>query len=152
MHRSASSRTRLLILLAYVGFISLGLPDAVIGVAWPSVRDTFRLPQGAAGLVFVASGVGYFVTSFIYGRLTRVLGIGLLLAASTGLVSSAMFGFAFSRLWPLFVACAMVHGLGSGGHVALLLVREVPADVGEFRDVTEEMLLLALERRRFGSL
>lgn len=54
----------LLIALASVGFISLGLPDAVIGVAWPSVRDTFRLQQGAAGLVFVASGLGYFITSF----------------------------------------------------------------------------------------
>jgi fucose permease len=112
-----SNRVRtglLLIVLAYVGFISLGLPDAVIGVAWPSVRDTFRLPQGAAGLVFVASGLGYFVTSFLSGRLTHWLGIGLLLAASTGLVAAAMFGFAFSPVWMLFVACAVVHGLGSG--------------------------------------
>lgn len=104
----------LLIALAYVGFVSLGLPDAVIGVAWPSVRDTFRLPQGAAGLVFVASGLGYFVTSFLSGRLTHALGIGTLLAASTALVAAAMFGFAFSPVWPLFVAGAVVHGLGSG--------------------------------------
>jgi fucose permease len=114
---NTSDRSRpglLLIALAYVGFISLGLPDAVIGVAWPSVRDAFRLPQSAAGLVFVASGSGYFVTSFLSGRLTRVLGIGLLLAASTALVAAAMFGFAFSSLWALFVTCAVVHGLGSG--------------------------------------
>src|SRR5688500_11926260 len=104
----------LLIVLAYVGFISLGLPDAVIGVAWPSVRDSFRLPQGAAGLVFVASGLGYFVTSFLSGRLTHMLGIGLLLAASTALVAAAMLGFAFSPVWALFVACAVAHGLGSG--------------------------------------
>jgi fucose permease len=104
----------LLIALAYVGFVSLGLPDAVIGVAWPSVRDAFGLPQGAAGLVFVAAGLGYFVTSFLSGRLTQALGIGLLLAASTALVAAAMFGFASSPLWPLFVACAVVHGLGSG--------------------------------------
>src|SRR5688572_14881770 len=104
----------LLIALAYVGFVSLGLPDAVIGVAWPTVRDTFRLPQGAAGIVFVASGLGYFVTSFFSGRLTHALGIGLLLAASTGLVAAAMYGFAASPLWVAFVACAVVHGLGSG--------------------------------------
>jgi hypothetical protein len=41
----------LLIALAYVGFVSLGLPDAVTGVAWPTIRDTFRLPQAAVGLV-----------------------------------------------------------------------------------------------------
>src|SRR5262249_53232109 len=104
----------LLIALAYVGFVSLGLPDAVIGVAWPTVRDTFRLPQGAVGLGFVASGLGYFLTSFFSGRLTHALGIGLLLAGSTALVAAAMFGFAFSPLWALFVACAVVHGLGSG--------------------------------------
>ena len=65
-------------------------------------------------MVFVASGLGYFVTSFFSGRLTHALGIGLLLAASTALVAAAMFGFAFSPLWALFVACAVVHGLGSG--------------------------------------
>ena len=104
----------LLITLAYIGFVSLGLPDAVIGVAWPSVRDTFRLPQEAAGLVFAASGVGYFATSFLSGRLTHAVGVGLLLAASTALVAAAMLGFAFSPFWALFVACAAVHGLGSG--------------------------------------
>jgi MFS family permease len=112
-----SDRSRsgiILILLAYIGFVSPGLPDAVIGVAWPSVRDTFRLPQGAAGLVFVASGLGYFVASFLSGRLTHAMGIGLLLAASTALVAAAMLEFAFSPAWPLFVSCAVVHGFGSG--------------------------------------
>src|SRR5918999_5991962 len=80
MNMSHRSRPGLLlIVLAYVGFVSLGLPDAVIGVAWPSVRDNFRLPQGAVGMVFVASGLGYFLTSFFSGRLTHALGIGLLL-------------------------------------------------------------------------
>jgi fucose permease len=109
-----ASPSLLLIVLAYVGFVSLGLPDAVIGVAWPTIRETFRLPQGAIGMVFVASGAGYFLTSLFSGQLTHVLGIGLLLAASTGLVAAAMLGFAFSPLWALFVVCAVVHGLGSG--------------------------------------
>jgi fucose permease len=104
----------LLILLAYVGFVSLGLPDAIIGIAWPSVRNTFHLSQGIAGLVFVTSGLGYFVTSFLSGRLTYALGIGLLLAASTALVAAAMLGFAVSPVWTVFVACAVIHGLGSG--------------------------------------
>lgn len=114
MHVPAARPGPLLIALAYIGFVSLGLPDAVIGVAWPSVRDRFQLPQDAVGLVFAASGLGYFVTSFFSGRLTHALGLGLLLAASTGLVAAAMFGFAVAPLWVLFVGCAVVHGLGSG--------------------------------------
>jgi fucose permease len=104
----------LLIALAYVGFVSLGLPDAVIGVAWPSVRDTLSLTQGTVGIAFVASGLGYFVTSCFSGRLTQGLGIGLVLAASTGMVTAAMFGFAFSPVWVVFASCAVIHGLGSG--------------------------------------
>src|SRR5688572_12508346 len=53
----------LLVALAYLGFVSLGLPDAVIGVAWPGVRDYFTLPQAALGLVFIAAGCGYFSSS-----------------------------------------------------------------------------------------
>lgn len=109
-----SHRPGLLVVLAYVGFVSLGLPDAVIGVAWPSVRDHFGVSQAAAGAVFVASGLGYFTTSFFAGKLARGLGIGLLLAASTGLVAAAMFGFAAAPLFALFAACAVVHGFGSG--------------------------------------
>ena len=95
-------KTEMLLLASFL--LILGLPDAVIGVAWPTVRDTFSLPQGAAGTVFVASGLGYFITSFFSGRLTQILGIGLLLAASTGLVAAAMFGFAGAPAWALFVA------------------------------------------------
>ena len=103
-----------LLTLAFIGFVSLGLPDAVIGVAWPSVRDTFHLRQGAVGLVLVVSGLGYLMSSFFAGRLMHSLGIGVVLAVSTGLVASAMFGFAFSTMWVAFVFCAWIHGLGSG--------------------------------------
>jgi fucose permease len=102
MHRPVSASPKFLLLsLAFMGFISLGLPDAVIGVAWPSVRDTFHLRQGAVALVLVASGLGYLLSSFFAGRLMHTLGIGLVLTASTSLVA-------------VFVFCACVHGLGSG--------------------------------------
>ena len=69
--------TSFLLSLAFIGFVSLGLPDAVIGVAWPSVRETFGLRQGAVGLVLVASGIGYLLSSVFAGRLMHTLGIGL---------------------------------------------------------------------------
>ncbi len=103
-----------LLALAFIGFISLGLPDAVIGVAWPSVRDTFDLPQGAVGVVLVTSGVGYLLSSFFAGRLMQAFGIGVVLAGSTGLVAGAMFGFGHSPIWLAFLFCALIHGLGSG--------------------------------------
>ncbi|MEJ7594517.1 MAG: MFS transporter [Planctomycetaceae bacterium] len=103
-----------LLALAFIGFVSLGLPDAVIGVAWPSVRDTFQLRQGAVGLVLLVSGSGYLLSSFFAGRLMHAFGIGLVLAASTGLVATAMYGFGFSTIWAAFVFCSLVHGLGSG--------------------------------------
>lgn len=104
----------LTIALAYVAFVSLGLPDAIVGIAWPTVRQRFLLTQESVGLVFLASGLGYFLTSFFSGRLIHHFGIGLLLAGSTGLVAMAMFGFAAAPLWGLFVSFALVHGLGSG--------------------------------------
>lgn len=104
----------LLLTLAFIGFISLGLPDAVVGVAWPSVRDRFHLRQSAVGMVLVISGVGYLLSSFFAGRWMQRFGIGLVLAGSTGLVAVAMFGFGFSPIWAAFLLCALVHGLGSG--------------------------------------
>ncbi|MBY0526686.1 MAG: MFS transporter [Gemmataceae bacterium] len=105
---------RLLLLLAYVGFVSLGLPDAVSGVAWPSVRDTFGLPQSGLGLILIGAGCGYFLSSFFTGRLLGMLGIGSLLAASSGLVAVSSFGFSIAPFWLAFLACTLLHGLGSG--------------------------------------
>jgi MFS family permease len=105
---------RLLLIIAYIGFISLGLPDTLIGVAWPSVRDTFRLRQSAIALIFFGAGCSYFLSSFFTGRLLNLLGIGVLLAASSTLVSFSAFGYAFAPLWALFTAYSLLQGLGSG--------------------------------------
>src|SRR4051812_26015969 len=107
--------TALLLVIAYLGFISLGLPDPLAGVAWPSVRDTFSLPQSGFGLVFIGLGCGYCASGFFGGKLSHTLGLGNLLWISSGLVAIAMFGSGFAPVWPMFVACAVVWGLGSGG-------------------------------------
>lgn len=104
----------LLWLIACAGFISLGLPDTLIGVAWPSVRDHFQLRQSEIGLVFVGSGCGYFLSSFFSGRLLQFMSIGMLLAASSALVALSGGGYGLAPLWGLFAVCSVVHGLGSG--------------------------------------
>ena len=111
---ATSTRSRLLLAIAFVGFVSLGLPDAVIGVAWPSVRDTFGLHLSSLGLVLVGTGCGYLLSSFFAGRLIDRLGIGVLLAASSTMVAASGLGFALAPVWPVFVACSLLHGLGSG--------------------------------------
>src|SRR5687768_8202392 len=94
----------LLLGLAYLGFVSLGLPDAVLGVAWPSVREVFALPQSGLGLILIALAAGFFVSSTLAGRLLQRLGVGKLLAVSTGLVTLALLGYALVPTWPLFLA------------------------------------------------
>jgi len=105
----------LLLAIAYLGFISLGLPDPLAGVAWPSVRDTFALPQSGFGLIFIALGCGYCVSGFFGGQLTLALGLGNLLWISSGCVALAMLGSGLAAAWPAFVACAVLWGIGSGG-------------------------------------
>lgn len=103
-----------LLLLTYLGFISLGLPDSLLGVVWPSVYPHFGLTANYLGIVLTASVSGYLVSSLSAGRLLQSLGVGGLLAGSTALVAVALLGFAWAPAWPLFVASAVVAGLGSG--------------------------------------
>jgi len=104
----------LLLALAYLGFVSLGLPDAVLGVAWPSLRGEFALPQSGLGLVLTGFAVGFFLSSSSAGRLLQRLGVGTLLAVSTALVALALFGYGLTPSWTLFLLAAAVLGLGSG--------------------------------------
>src|SRR5687767_3900869 len=104
---------RLMLAIAYLGFISLGLPDPVAGVAWPSVREGFGLSQSSFGLVFICLGCGYCASGFFGGQLTQWLGLGNLLWFSSALVALAMFGSSVAPVWAVYVA--VIWGLGSGG-------------------------------------
>lgn len=105
---------RLLLVTAYLGFISLGLPDTLIGVAWPSVRDFFGRQQSDISWIFFGAGASYFVSGLLTGKLLKSLGIGLLLGGSSLLVAASALGYAVAPAWILFAACALLHGLGSG--------------------------------------
>jgi fucose permease len=103
-----------LLALAYLAFVSLGLPDTVIGVAWPTIRDRFGLSQAALGAALSVGVGGYALSSVLAGRLVARLGVGRLLAASCGLVALGLVGYASAPRWALFVPMAAVIGLGSG--------------------------------------
>src|SRR5688572_4272715 len=105
---------RLVLVICYVGFISLGLPDTLIGVAWPSVRETFRLRQSDVSWIFIGSGASYFLSSFFAGRFLKAMNVGVLLALSSALVAISGFNYALATVWLLFALGALFHGLGSG--------------------------------------
>ena len=103
-----------LLVICYLGFVSLGLPDTLLGVAWPFIRGSFALPQAAAAAAFIAMGMAYALSGSASGRLLGSLGTGRLLVLSSAAVTLAVFGFAGTPAWWLFVLAAMVHGFGSG--------------------------------------
>lgn len=104
----------LLVLLAFFGFVSLGLPDAANGVAWPLVRERFGLPQAAIDFLFIGILLGHVISAIGAVTAVRKLGLGLLLALSTAAVALALAVFAVAPAWWLFVAVSPIVGLGSG--------------------------------------
>ncbi|HQG44150.1 MAG TPA: hypothetical protein PLG50_00655, partial [bacterium] len=103
-----------LVLLAFAAFIALGMPDGVLGVAWPSVRSGFGLPLDAVGLLIAASTAGYLTASFASGLLVARLEIGLLLAASCALTGAGLIGYTLVPAWWMMVLLGIAAGLGAG--------------------------------------
>ena len=104
----------LLLVLAYAAFVSLGLPDTVLGVAWPSLRREFALSQGAMGAVLATGVCGYFLSGLLAGVLIRKVGVGGLLALSSAAVALALAGYALAPSWRTFYPIGFLMGLGSG--------------------------------------
>ena len=108
------SGPRLIVALAFVAFVSLGLPDGVLGVAWPSIRQSFGRPVSHLG-VLLASGIsGYLVSSFLGGQIVRMVGVGKLLLGSSLVVATALALFSLASTWWGVVVAAALGGLGAG--------------------------------------
>jgi fucose permease len=100
--------------LAFLAFVSLGLPDGVLGVAWPSLRRSFDRPIDQLGLVLLSTMAGYLASSFSAGVVLMRLGVGPLLETSCLLVAASALVWAATPWWPLIVAGGFVSGLGAG--------------------------------------
>ena len=111
---SISISPRTLTLLAFLAFISLGLPDTLLGVAWPSIRATFVRPISDLGQLLACGAAGYLLSSFLGGEIVRRAGVGRLLIGSTLLVAIALVGIAAGPVWYVLLPCAFVSGLGAG--------------------------------------
>src|SRR4030042_9398 len=103
-----------LVLLAYVAFIALGMPDGLLGVAWPSIRAGFSVPLDAVGLLLSAAVAGYLTSSFLSGPLIARLGVGNVLAASCAMTGAGLIGYTLAPAWWMMVLIGVVAGLGAG--------------------------------------
>ena len=103
-----------LIILAYVAFIALGMPDGLMGVAWPSIRRGFSIPLDALGSLLFFTVAGYLTSSFFSGRLLTLLGVGRLLAVSCALTGAALLGYTLVPSWWMMVSLGVLSGLGAG--------------------------------------
>lgn len=106
--------SRFLLIIAFVAFISLGLPDGLLGVAWPSMHESFGVPVNSMGFLILGGTLGYVVSTFVSGKLVRLMGVGRLLSLSCFLTASALFGYTISPAFPLTIALGFVSGLGAG--------------------------------------
>lgn len=104
----------LLASLASLAFVSLGLPDGLLGTAWPSMRASFDLPLDAQGALLVAFTIGYVSASFGTGFLLSRLTLGRILAASGFATALALLGYAASPEWWMLVALSLLLGSGGG--------------------------------------
>lgn len=104
----------LLLAIIYLSFISLGLPDSVLGAAWPSMYLEFGVPVSYAGVISMIISVGTIVSSLQSDRLTRWLGTGKVTAISVGMTAVALFGFSASHSFFALCLWAVPYGLGAG--------------------------------------
>jgi fucose permease len=105
----------LLLVLIYLAYISLGLPDGLMGIAWPEIRMQFDLPMTAAGFMSILGTVGATISSFSSGHILKRIGTGKMILFSCMLTGIAIFGFSVSTVFPMLVLFSIPHGLGAGG-------------------------------------
>lgn len=110
----------LLLAIIYLAFISLGLPDSLLGSAWPVMQGDLEVPLFYAGIISMIIAGGTIISSLLSDRMIRKLGTGLVTAISVALTAVALFGFSFSGSFLLLCLWAVPYGLGAGAVDAAL--------------------------------
>lgn len=106
--------TQLRLAIIYLAFISLGLPDSLLGSAWPTMYIQFDVPISYAGIISMIISAGTIVSSLQSDRLTKKLGTGKVTAISVAATAVALFGFSFSHSFWALCLWAIPYGLGAG--------------------------------------
>lgn len=100
--------------IIYLSFISLGLPDALLGAAWPNMYPEFQVPVSYAGVISMIIAFGTIISSLHSDRFTKTFGTGKVTAASVGITAFALWGFSISHSFIMLCLWAIPYGLGAG--------------------------------------
>lgn len=110
----------LLLAIIYVAFVSLGLPDSLVGSGWPVMHEDLGVPLAYAGIITMLIAGGTIASSLLSERLTRRFGAGLVTAVSVGMTAAALLGFSVSGSFWILCLWAIPYGLGAGAVDAAL--------------------------------
>ena len=110
----------LLLAIIYLAFISLGLPDSLLGSGWPVMYKEIDASISYAGIITMIIAGGTIVASLLSDRLIRKMGTGLVTAASVFLTAAALFGFSISNSFLMLCIFALPYGFGAGAIDAAL--------------------------------
>lgn len=110
----------MLLFIIYLAFISLGLPDSLLGSAWPTIYRQFNVPVSYMGFVSMIISFCTIISALMSDRLTKKLGTGKITALSTALTAVGLFGFSFSSQYWMLCLWALPYGLGAGSIDAAL--------------------------------
>lgn len=110
----------LLLVIIYITFISLGLPDSLLGSAWPVMQTDLNVPLSYAGIVTIIITVGTIISSLLSNQLTQRFKPGLVTASSVLMTAIALMGFSFSNSFLALCFWAIPYGLGAGAVDAAL--------------------------------
>jgi fucose permease len=112
--------TALLLIIIYLSFISLGLPDSLLGSAWPSMYGLLNVPLHYAGFISMTIAGGTVISSIFSEKIIRRFGTGIVTAVSVLMTAVALMGFSFSNKFLYLCLCAIPLGLGAGSIDAAL--------------------------------
>lgn len=110
----------LLLVIIYIAFISLGLPDSILGSAWPSMYEGLQVPVSYVSILSMIISAGTIVSSMFSGKLITALGTGKVTTISVGMTAVALFGFSFSSSFGMLCLWGLPYGLGAGSVDAAL--------------------------------
>ena len=116
--------TTLLLVVIYLSFISLGLPDSLLGSAWPVMRLDIGAELSWAGILSMIMAFATIISSLISDFLTRKLGAGLLTATSVLVTAASLFGFATVDNFYILCLICVPYGIGAGSVDAALILTD----------------------------
>jgi fucose permease len=109
-----------LLILIYIAFISLGLPDSLLGSGWPVMHVDLNVPTSYMGIITMVISGGTIISSLLSNKLTNKVGTRVVTVTSVFLTVIALFGFSFSSSFWMLILFALPYGLGAGAIDAAL--------------------------------